>query len=162
YYYYGDEIQSNYNKYVFRDLPSSIEEIKTTLKMVDVSQIYLVLNHEHSVYFEGMPKMETFKQCFKALATKKETNLAQDGMQLCQYLNIQPNMLKFILKVFLDLGFIKDENGIIKMNNISDKRDIESSKFYQGRLERIQVEKMLLYEDFNNLKQWIKSELIDK
>ncbi|RIN32584.1 hypothetical protein BU065_11265, partial [Staphylococcus succinus] len=72
------------------------------------------------------------------------------------------NMLKFILKVFLDLGFIKDENGIIKMNNISDKRDIESSKFYQGRLERIQVEKMLLYEDFNNLKQWIKSELIDK
>lgn len=71
-------------------------------------------------------------------------------------------MLKFILKVFLDLGFIKDENGIIKMNNISDKRDIESSKFYQGRLERIQVEKMLLYEDFNNLKQWIKSELIDK
>ncbi|MEB8124754.1 single-stranded-DNA-specific exonuclease RecJ [Staphylococcus succinus] len=162
YYYYGDEIQSNYNKYVFRDLPSSIEEIKITLKMVDVSQIYLVLNHEHSVYFEGMPKMETFKQCFKALATKKETNLAQDGMQLCQYLNIQPNMLKFILKVFLDLGFIKDENGIIKMNNISDKRDIESSKFYQGRLERIQVEKMLLYEDFNNLKQWIKSELIDK
>jgi single-stranded-DNA-specific exonuclease len=47
-------------------------------------------------------------------------------------------MLKFILKVFLDLEFIKDENGIIKMNSVSTKREIESSKYYQGRLDRIE------------------------
>ncbi|WP_340578874.1 single-stranded-DNA-specific exonuclease C-terminal domain-containing protein, partial [Staphylococcus aureus] len=162
YYYYGETIQQQYNKYVFRDLPTSIQEIKDTLKSVNVSQIYLVLNHEQSIYFEGMPKMETFKKCFKALATKRETNLAKDGMQLCQFLNIQPSMLKFILKVFLDLEFIKEENGIITMNSISTKREIESSKYYQGRLNRIEVEKILLYDDFSNLKKWIKSELIDK
>src|SRR5699024_1811921 len=89
YYFYGDEIPHTYNKYVFRDLPSSIQDIKATLKTVEISQIYLVLNHERSIYFEGMPKKETFKQCFKALAMKKETNLAKDGMKLCQYLNIQ-------------------------------------------------------------------------
>lgn len=161
YYYYGEAIQQHYDKYVFRDLPTSIQEIKDTLKTVNVSQIYLVLNHERSIYFEGMPKMETFKQCFKALATKRETNLAKDGMQLCEFLNIQPSMLKFILKVFLDLEFIKDENGIIKMNSVSTKREIESSKYYQGRLDRIEVEKVLLYDDFSNLKKWIKSELID-
>ncbi len=44
-------------------------------------------------------------------------------MQLCQFLNIQPGMLKFILKVFLDLEFIKEENGIITMNSISKERD---------------------------------------
>lgn len=162
YYYYGETIQQQYNKYVFRDLPTSIQEIKDTLKSVNVSQIYLVLNHEQSIYFEGMPKMETFKKCFKALATKRETNLAKDGMQLCQFLNIQPGMLKFILKVFLDLEFIKEENGIITMNSVSTKREIESSKYYQGRLNRIEVEKILLYDDFSNLKKWIKSELIDK
>ncbi|PTI74072.1 single-stranded-DNA-specific exonuclease C-terminal domain-containing protein, partial [Staphylococcus xylosus] len=42
------------------------------------------------------------------------------------------------------------------------KREIESSKYYQGRLNRIEVEKILLYDDFSNLKKWIKSELIDK
>ncbi|SUM75027.1 single-stranded-DNA-specific exonuclease RecJ [Staphylococcus saprophyticus] len=162
YYYYGDTIDQSYDKYVFRDLPPSIQAIKTTLKTVDVSQIYLVLNHERSIYFEGMPKMETFKKCFKALATKKETDLAKEGMQLCQFLNIQPSMLKFILKVFLDLEFIKDENGIIKMNSVSTKREIESSKYYQGRLDRIEVEKVLLYDDFANLKKWIKTELVDK
>ncbi|PTI03311.1 single-stranded-DNA-specific exonuclease RecJ [Staphylococcus xylosus] len=162
YYYYGETILQQYDKYVFRDLPTSIQEIKDTLKTMSVSQIYLVLNHEQSIYFEGMPKMETFKKCFKALVTKGETNLANDGMQLCQFLNIQPSMLKFILKVFLDLEFIKEENGIIKMNSVSTKREIESSKYYQGRLNRIEVEKVLLYDDFSNLKKWIKSELIDK
>ncbi|MEP9818847.1 single-stranded-DNA-specific exonuclease RecJ [Staphylococcus xylosus] len=162
YYYYGETILQQYDKYVFRDLPTSIQEIKDTLKTMSVSQIYLVLNHEESIYFEGMPKMETFKKCFKALVTKGETNLANDGMQLCQFLNIQPSMLKFILKVFLDLEFIKEENGIIKMNSVSTKREIESSKYYQGRLNRIEVEKVLLYDDFSNLKKCIKSELIDK
>ncbi|WP_436859837.1 single-stranded-DNA-specific exonuclease RecJ [Staphylococcus caeli] len=161
YYYYGDVIEQSYDKYVFRDLPPSMDAIKATLKTMRPSQIYLVLNHEHSIYFEGMPKMDTFKQCFKALANKKETNLAKEGMQLSQYLNIQPSMLKFILKVFLDLEFIKDENGIIKMNSVSTKREIESSKYYQGRLDRIEVEKVLLYDDFNHLKQWFKTELVD-
>ncbi|SCS27240.1 single-stranded-DNA-specific exonuclease RecJ [Staphylococcus caeli] len=162
YFYYGDTIEQSYDKYVFRDLPPSMDAIKTTLSTMKPSQIYLVLNHEHSIYFEGMPKMDTFKQCFKALANKKETNLAKEGMQLSQFLNIQPSMLKFILKVFLDLEFIKDENGIIKMNSVSTKREIESSKYYQGRLDRIEVEKVLLYDDFNHLKQWFKTELVDK
>lgn len=69
-------------------------------------------------------------------------------------------MLKFILKVFLDLEFIQVEDGIIKLKDVSTKRDIASSKYYQSRIDRIEVEKLLLYEDFNRLKQWIKDELV--
>ncbi|RIO23085.1 single-stranded-DNA-specific exonuclease C-terminal domain-containing protein, partial [Staphylococcus saprophyticus] len=47
-------------------------------------------------------------------------------------------------------------------NSVSTKREIESSKYYQGRLDRIEVEKVLLYDDFANLKKWIKTELVDK
>ncbi|PTE77594.1 single-stranded-DNA-specific exonuclease RecJ, partial [Staphylococcus gallinarum] len=56
YYVYGETIEQDYNKYVLRDLPKSINHLKNTLKSINVSQIYLVLNHERSVYFEGMPK----------------------------------------------------------------------------------------------------------
>ena len=104
--------------------------------------------------------MDQFKQCYKALMSKGETNLAQDGIQLCDFLSIKPNSLKFILKVFLDLNFIKDENGIITVNKDTDKKAIESSKYYQARLERMEVEKILLYQDINQLKQWIKAELV--
>ncbi|MCD8878814.1 single-stranded-DNA-specific exonuclease RecJ [Staphylococcus kloosii] len=159
YYFYGEAIQHNYEKYVFRDLPSTIDDIKHSLKSIKASQIYLMLNHQQSIYFEGMPKMESFKQCFKALATKGETNLAQDGMHLCEFLNVKPNMLKFILKVFLDLNFINDDNGIITVNNQTQKQPIDASKFYQARLNRIEVEKVLLYQDIKQLKQWLTTEL---
>ncbi|MBF7016933.1 single-stranded-DNA-specific exonuclease RecJ [Staphylococcus durrellii] len=159
YYFYGENIQHNYEKYVFRDLPSTIDDIKNSLKSVKASQIYLMLNHQQSIYFEGMPKMESFKQCFKALATKGETNLAQDGMHLSEFLNIKPNMLKFILKVFLDLEFINDDNGIITVNNQSQKQAIDTSKLYRARLDRIEVEEILLYQDINQLKEWLIAEL---
>ena len=58
------------------------------------------------------------------------------------------------------MNFIKDENGIITVNNDTDKKAIESSKYYQARLERMEVEKILLYQDINQLKQWIKAELV--
>lgn len=87
---------------------------------------------------------------------KQEMNLAQEGMQLCQYLRIKPNVLKFMLKVFLDLGFITDENGIIKINNNPNKQAIESSRIYQARQARIEVEQLLLYDDFSQLKNGLK------
>nr|WP_259337190.1 single-stranded-DNA-specific exonuclease C-terminal domain-containing protein [Staphylococcus arlettae] len=46
------------------------------------------------------------------------------------------------------------------MNKGQDKKAIESSKYYQARLERMEVEKILLYQDINQLKQWIKAELV--
>lgn len=85
-------------------------------------------------------------------------NLEKEGLQLCQYLNIKPNILKFILKVFLDLSFIYEENGIIKINDNPSKQSIESSQVYKSRQSRIEVEKLMLYDDFSHLKNWIKAQ----
>ena len=85
-------------------------------------------------------------------------NLEKEGLQLCQYLNIKPNILKFILKVFLDLSFIYEENGIIKINDNPIKQSIESSQVYKSRQSRIEVEKLMLYDDFSHLKNWIKAQ----
>lgn len=159
YYYYGEEIEQHYDKYVFRDLPSKLEDVETTLQHVDLSQIYLELKHDQSIYFEGMPKIDTFKNCYKALLKKGEIHLAEDGMPLCQFLNVKPNILMFMLKVFLELGFIQNEADRIVVSQQTEKKSIESSQLYQARLQRIEVEQLLLYEDFAKLKAWIKSEL---
>lgn len=158
-YYYGESIDSQYEKVVLRDLPTSLNEIEDTLNQLHHSQLYLVLQHDHSIYFEGMPNKQLFKACYKALINKKETNLAKEGMMLCEYLKTKPEILKFMLKVFKDLDFIYDEDGIIKINPQPSKKDIESSRIYQSRHSRMEVEKRLLYDDFSNIKKWIKSQL---
>lgn len=158
-FYYGETIPAHYEKCVFRDLPLTMEDIEATLQQLDVSQIYLVFAHERSVYFEGIPQQTMFKQCYKALMQKGQTNLAQDGMALCQHLNIKPNDLKFILKVFLDLGLIRQKDGIIETVQQSDKRPIETSRVYQARVQRLEVEKQLLYDEFSAVKAWIETSL---
>ncbi|EEQ79302.1 single-stranded-DNA-specific exonuclease RecJ [Staphylococcus warneri] len=158
-FFYGEVIPGEYDKIVFRDLPNTLDELKHTLQQTQISQIYLVFQHKTSIYFEGMPSINLFKQCYKALINKKKMNLATEGMMLCEFLNIKANSLKFMLKVFLELGFINEDDGIITIASQPNKQDIESSQFYQARLSRIEVEKLLLYDDFKHLKQWIKTQL---
>lgn len=158
-FFYGEVIPGEYDKIVFRDLPNTLDELKNTLQQTQISQIYLVFQHKTSIYFEGMPSINLFKQCYKALINKRKMNLATEGMMLCEFLNIKANSLKFMLKVFLELGFINEDDGIITIASQPNKQDIESSQFYQARLSRIEVEKLLLYDDFKHLKQWIKTQL---
>lgn len=158
YYYYGDKIDQEHEVVILRDLPNDLDSLKDSLKNLNYSQLYLVLQHQQSIYFDGMPSSNQFKSCFKALMTKKETNLEQEGMLLCQHLNVKPNILKFMLKVFYELGFVTEENGIIKIVNNANKQNIETSRVYQLRQSRMEVEKLLLYDDFTQLKTWIKSQ----
>ncbi|MDI1579310.1 single-stranded-DNA-specific exonuclease C-terminal domain-containing protein, partial [Staphylococcus aureus] len=51
------------------------------------------------------------------------------------------------------------EDGLIRINQQPDKRSIDSSKVYQLRQQRMDVEKQLLYQDFSEIKNWIKSQL---
>lgn len=41
----------------------------------------------------------------------------------------------------------------------TDKQPITSSRVYQARVQRIEVEKQLLYEEFGAIKSWIENEL---
>ncbi|PTK72216.1 single-stranded-DNA-specific exonuclease RecJ [Staphylococcus haemolyticus] len=158
YYYYGDKIDQEHEVVILRDLPNDLDSLKDSLKNLNYSQLYLVLQHQQSIYFDGMPTSNQFKSCFKALMTKKETNLEQEGMLLCQHLNVKPNILKFMLKVFYELGFVTEENGIIKIVDNANKQNIETSRVYQLRQSRMEAEKLLLYDDFTQLKTWIKSQ----
>ncbi|MCE4965962.1 single-stranded-DNA-specific exonuclease RecJ [Staphylococcus chromogenes] len=158
-YYYGEPIAHSYDKCVLRDLPLTIEDFKISLHKIKASQIYLQFLHDKSIYFEGFPKMETFKLCYKTLLQKGKFDLVQEGVSLSQYLNIEPQLLKFILKVFLDLHFIRQNDGIIEINTTAPKQEITSSRIYQGRLHRIEVEKQLLYADFPSIKNWMEDEM---
>ena len=69
-------------------------------------------------------------------------------MLLCEYLNIKPEILTFMLKVFKRIGVYLRRKGLIKINPAPNKQDIENSRIYQMRRARMEVEERLLYDDF--------------
>lgn len=156
-YYYGEPIPNDYEKCVFLELPLTIDDFKESLQHISASQVYIQFTHQKSIYFEGIPKIDTFKKCYKLLYQQKEIDLTKEGINMSRFLQIEPQLLKFILKVFLDLQFITQNNGIIKIDTTATKQDITSSRIYQGRLHRIEVEKQLLYSDFPALQQWMEN-----
>ncbi|MGV3244124.1 single-stranded-DNA-specific exonuclease RecJ [Staphylococcus sp. 11261D007BR] len=158
-YYYGEVIPEQYDKCVFRDLPRALADMENTLNHLSSSQIYLVFDHKHSIYFDGLPQREVFKNCYKWLYHNKEFNLVKDGLKLSQFLKIKPEILKFVLKVFLELGLITQNNDMISLVTTNQKHDIEASRYYQARKQRIEVEKHLLYQDYQTIKMWIQNQL---
>ena len=75
---------------------------------------------------------------------------------LCEYLKVKPELLKFMLKVFKDLEFIYDDQGIIKINSQPSKQ-YRIKSYLSIETVTNGVEKRL-YDDFSN-KEWIKSQL---
>ncbi|MGT2357453.1 single-stranded-DNA-specific exonuclease C-terminal domain-containing protein [Staphylococcus aureus] len=65
----------------------------------------------------------------------------------------------YFSKVFLDLKFVTQEDGLSESINNLIKDRLIPAKVYQLRQQRMDVEKQLLYQDFSEIKNWIKSQL---
>lgn len=161
YFYYGERVEPNIDVCVLRDLPDDEHELIDTLNNIQANKYYLVFNSENHSYFDGIPNEQTFKAVYKALLNKGETNIQTEGMQLCQYLKIKPEQLKFILNCFYELYFITINDGIIKVNKDAEKNDIKNAPLYQSKQKQIEIEKMLLYSDSHSLIAKIESFVSD-
>ena len=64
-YYYGEEIKQQTDKVVLRDLPTSMEDLSNSLQQLQFSQLFIVLQHNHSIYFDGIPNMDVLKSVIK-------------------------------------------------------------------------------------------------
>lgn len=157
YVFYGEGYERNVEACVLRDLPKDLDDLKTTLNQVNADKYYLVFKGQSNSYFEGLPNEQKFKESYKALLSKTETNIQTEGMQLCQFLKIKPDQLKFILNCFYELDFITINNGIIKVNKEAEKNSIQSAPLYQEKKRQIEIEKTLLYNDSQSLIKWIQS-----
>ncbi|MBF0842450.1 single-stranded-DNA-specific exonuclease RecJ [Staphylococcus lentus] len=157
YVFYGEGYERNVEACVLRDLPKDLDDLKTTLNQVNADKYYLVFKGQSNSYFEGLPNEQKFKETYKALLSKAETNIQTEGMQLCQFLKIKPNQLKFILNCFYELDFITINDGIIKVNKEAEKNSIQSAPLYQEKKRQIEIEKTLLYNDSQSLIKWIQS-----
>ena len=71
YYYYGDKIDQEHEVVILRDLPNDLDSLKDSLKNLNYSQLYLVLQHQQSIYFDGMPTSNQFKPKKKPILNKR-------------------------------------------------------------------------------------------
>ena len=60
-------------------------------------------------------------------------------------------------KVFFELGFVKIEDGVVFVCEPSSKRNLNEAPAYMERERQIEMERMLLYAPYMELKRWFDS-----
>ncbi|WP_125761283.1 single-stranded-DNA-specific exonuclease RecJ [Companilactobacillus hulinensis] len=135
------------------DRPHNVDLFKEFVKKNKTKHVALYFHTDlTSRYLK--PDMMAMKSFLKYLYTHQ--NVKADGMELvAEYLQCKKTDIDFYLKVFLELDFVKIVNGFVEKANASQQRELIESPTYLKRLQRNDVEKILIESDFDSLLSWM-------
>ncbi len=139
---------------ILLDLPDEGELIKALFEKGLPDRIYTLFYQEQDHFFSTIPTREHFKWFYAFLAKKGPFNLNRYAHELAKYRGWSTETIDFMSQVFFELDFVKIDNGLISLSNQGKKRDLTESKTYQLKAKRIELEKLLLYSSYQQLKQW--------
>lgn len=139
------------------DCPPSLARLEDLFKNEDStpSLIRLLLFQPHSVYLAGMPSRSDFASLYRFLYGQHRLNLSQYFSQLASYLKMNPVKLKWMIEVFSDAGFVTISNGILNLNDHSQKIDLQQTDQYLKMTAQYRAEKILLFSDSKEVAEWL-------
>lgn len=146
-----------HQSYMLVDCPESLEQLERTVKGNHQQTLYCMFYTPDSYYLTGLPNRTHFSKVYKFLAKHKSIDLKTKGSLMADYLKIDKKLLKFIIRVFLDAGFVTIENGLLKVRMTAEKADLTSTAQYQQRERKIEVEEKILYSSFKELAELLRS-----
>ena len=144
---------------VLLDLPENVALLENLLRMVKIERIYAHFYTKNSAYMNGMPSRDHFKWYYGFLKKRPTFNLNQHIQQLSQHIGLNSEVIKFMTKVFFELGFVTIENGLTTVNENAPKKALSEAPSYEMRSQQIELEQKLLYATYSELKQWFDERL---
>lgn len=149
--------QSNY--IVLLDLPQNVQLLEQLLIRTLPTRIYAHFFMMDSQYFNGMPTREQFGWYYTFLKQRPNFNLKIHGNELAKHTGWNIEVLKFMTKVFFELGFVKIDNGLASLVEQAPKKALTEAPAYKIRAEQIDMEQKLLYAPYIELKLWFDERL---
>lgn len=136
------------------DMPQRLELLIQLIKQIRPNNIHACYRLNKSVYLTPFPTRDDFKWVYRFIHQYEPINLTTDINRIAQSKRWPDELVHFIIQVFIDLQFVIVQNGQLRLNPHPEKKDLQQSKIYQQRLERIEMEKILHYTNAQQLQQW--------
>ncbi|WP_163537861.1 single-stranded-DNA-specific exonuclease RecJ [Gracilibacillus sp. YIM 98692] len=141
------------------DLPQQLNELTRVLEKIQVKRIYACFQLQQSNYFQSMPTREEFKWLYQLILKRGYFNYKKDAPKLSEFKGWKLEKIKFMFQVFHDLNFVTKESANIIPKNNPEKKDLTESALYQEMSDRMQVEEILYYSSYHQLKKWISEQM---
>lgn len=143
---------------VLYSLPEKLEDLKQVLgKGNTVERWYAIFAETTPFGINTLPSRDSFKGIYSALLKGASSEIPKARMisMLQSRSGLSPAMIQFILSVFEELAFIKqNEIGYITMPS-PEKKDLTESRSYRKCLNRSVVDEAILYSTSAQLSEWI-------
>ncbi|MGN7388473.1 single-stranded-DNA-specific exonuclease RecJ [Sporosarcina sp. SAFN-015] len=140
---------------IILDMPAGTEQMKELIERTNPKRVYAHFFVNESLYFEGIPSREHFGWYYSFLKKRGTFDLRKQVHELSKHRGWKIDTIYFMTKVFSELGFVKIENGLAIVNEDAGKKNLSEAPSYQQRERQIELEKMLVYAPYMELKNWI-------
>ncbi len=146
---------------VLLDLPETIQSLEEVLQKTAPSRIYAHFYMPDSQYFNVLPTREQFAWYYKFLKNRPAFPLDMHIADIAKHTGWPLETLKFMTQVFFELDFVKMESGLTTVNEDAPKQALTEAPSYKQRSEQIEMEQMLVYAPYIELKQWFDERIHD-
>lgn len=136
------------------DLPTNLTSLMEIIKATKPLNIHACFYVKNSAYLTAFPTRDEFKWFYSLVHHRKTLDLNKELNNIMSEKKWTKETIVFIAKVFLELEFVKIENGVIQMAPHPEKRDLQESAVYQARINKGDIEKILYYSNYESLKKW--------
>lgn len=143
------------------DLPNELTALKQLIQMTKPTNIHVCYYVEDSTYLRAFPTREEFKWLYALLMKQREIDLKQAISGIMQSRGWNKDKVLFMLNVFHELEFALIDNGMLRLQAKPLKQDLQSSMIYQDRLQQAEIEKILYYSSYEELRKWFTEECMD-
>ncbi|MHA8138488.1 single-stranded-DNA-specific exonuclease C-terminal domain-containing protein [Lactobacillaceae bacterium Scapto_B20] len=126
------------------DCPDSLADLKQVSQLIGDLKVVLYLFKPAYVSANGLPNRKQFGMLFKLLSASKQVMINQQLDALANHLNLNRELVIFMVRVFQELNFVSIQNGVLQINPHPEKQDLLTSKAYQQRQQQLKSEQQLL------------------
>ncbi|WP_067837272.1 single-stranded-DNA-specific exonuclease RecJ [Amphibacillus sediminis] len=147
------------NDLVLIDIPDQLDQLTNVLINLQPNNIYACYRVEQDQLFTSIPTRDDFKWLYGFIVQRGRYDRQSDRTQIARFKGWQLSKIDWIIQVFSELEFVKITDGIVHPNQQVIKRDLTESLSYQKALQQQEVEQVLYYSNYLELKTWLESQV---
>ncbi|WP_117169132.1 single-stranded-DNA-specific exonuclease RecJ [Paraliobacillus sediminis] len=149
----------NFKNLILLDLPNQLDQLEEVFALLSPQNIFACYHIEEEHFLQSFPTREDFKWFYGMLVKRGQFNTKNEINMLSKSKGWKINKIEFIIKVFSELDFVKISDGVIYPNKQVEKRDLTESNAYQQSIRQAEMEKVLYYSSYRELKTWMDSQM---
>jgi len=138
------------------DLPRELDQLEEILQQTKPEVIHISYNATEDAFLQSIPDRNAFKWVYQYIVNHAPFELKTELPKMMRANGWRKDKPIFILKVFFDLAFIHVKDNVVYLNKNVEKQELSQSATYQKRIEQSNIEQLLYYSTYEELKEWFQ------